>query len=168
MNTKSIVLGICGIVIAVVLGYLALTVFSDDEKDRLEKWLYAKAEEIPKNRAEDFLGYVDLEKYGFRMQIRSSKSSFAGKDRDKFITRSLRYAKILQGSKLDLHNIEIEFNDKVAKVKMLVKYQAKEGSGSFVKQVVVDVEMKIVVEESGYKVAYFSAAPSRNPMGALL
>ena len=159
------------LIILCILSGVGMVVYLLGENDeaKLEHWIRSKALEIPHNRAEDFLSYVNLKHYGFKLNIQNKNISFNEKEKKKFLHVAKTYVQILKGSSLELSGLKIKFNDDgLADVTLNVHYRAGKGSEVYLREAILDVKMKIVAEKGTYKVTAFAVALTRNPVKAAL
>jgi len=168
MKVKQLVTIAIAMLLVAVSSYLLLNYFSDDRKIKLENWLNLQAELIPGYEADNFLHYLDLNQYGFRLKIRNNQTNYAKNEQKSFLNAARLYGRMTKGSTLALSNIEIEITDDIADVTMNVLYKAHPKGQSYLKQALLDLKLKIVIEENAYKIASMTINTAKNPIGAIL
>lgn len=141
-------------------GYLVPT-----EEDSVEAFVRKIARELPENRAEDYLDYVSLERYGFRLEFRRMKESFGREGRAAFIKSAEAYANMIQGSEIDVIRVEVELLDLIARVDMTAHWKAGGAKRAPVRQALIDADVTLIRGEAGYKVTGLKVMRSSRVFG---
>ncbi len=100
----------------------------DPDKQAIKELLEKLADGVGEHESEDYLQYVNLEEFGFRLEYWGSKYAYGKGDRSKFLKKAASWIPMLKGSTASLVKIDIEKKNRTAEAKIVARWQKAKGA----------------------------------------
>lgn len=162
MKVKALVIIFSAAAVALLSIGLYWVLIGESEEDRLEAFIRQIAEEMPDKDGQDYLAYVDLDQYGFRLRLRGYRQSFGKDDEELFIKMADGYARSIRGSRISITSIEIEITDALAKVRMTSIWHHSREDSILPDGSMIDFTAQFVKSGESWKCSRLEGQPSRN------
>ncbi len=151
---------IAGAIIAVG-GWLTVDFLVESDEERVAAFIERMAAQLTTREAEAYLDFINLDEFGFRLDVRGHKMVFGPEDRAAFLAATRAYVSMINGSEIDLKSVDVTLpTEGLAEVEVRLTWRRGSAKATGVSQAQLAVSGRLALDDKSWKVTTLRVIPA--------